>query len=60
VDVFDALTTRRVYRPPLPEHTAIDLIVEERGKHFDPAVVDAFLKVAPVFRAASHEERLSS
>jgi adenylate cyclase len=60
VDVFDALTTRRVYRPPLPVHTAIDLIVEERGKHFDPAVVDAFLKVAPVLRVASLEECLFS
>jgi HD-GYP domain-containing protein (c-di-GMP phosphodiesterase class II) len=59
VDVFDALTTRRVYRPPLPQHAAIDLIVEERGKHFDPAVVDAFLKLVPVLAAAPSEALLA-
>src|SRR5262249_39257306 len=48
VDVYDALTTRRVYRQPLPLHAAVDLIVEARGKQFDPAVVDAFLQVVPV------------
>jgi adenylate cyclase len=58
VDVFDALTTRRVYRPPLPQHKAIDLIVEGRGTHFDPAVVDAFLRVAPVLREVPMRECL--
>jgi len=51
VDVFDALTTQRVYRPPLPQNAAIDFIVEGRGRHFDPAVVDAFLKVVPALGA---------
>ncbi|MBS1188272.1 MAG: two-component system response regulator [Rhodocyclaceae bacterium] len=43
-DVFDALITRRVYKPPMPFDTARDIIAGERGGHFDPDVVDAFLK----------------
>jgi adenylate cyclase len=50
VDVYDALVSNRVYRAALPHETAIDLIVEGREKHFDPAIVDAFLHVAPAFR----------
>ena len=48
VDVYDALVTRRVYRDPLPFDEAVTLIAQKRGTHFDPAVVDAFLRVAPV------------
>ncbi len=42
-DVFDALITRRVYKPPIPYEQAKKMIVAERGRHFDPDVVDAFL-----------------
>ncbi len=42
-DVFDALITKRPYKPPLSYHKAREIIVERRGTHFDPAVVDAFL-----------------
>jgi putative two-component system response regulator len=41
-DVYDALTSRRVYKQPMSADAARDIIREERGKHFDPAVVDAF------------------
>jgi putative two-component system response regulator len=41
-DVFDALTTPRVYKEPWPVEKAVDLIRAQRGLHFDPAVVDAF------------------
>jgi putative two-component system response regulator len=43
-DVYDALTSRRVYKPALPHDEVSTMIVEERGKQFDPAVVDAFLE----------------
>ena len=46
VDVYDALTARRLYREPMPHQEALDLIVAGRGTHFDPDVVDAFLRVA--------------
>lgn len=44
-DVFDALTTVRPYRNPLSCREAADLIKKESGSHFDPDVVDAFLRV---------------
>jgi response regulator RpfG family c-di-GMP phosphodiesterase len=53
VDVYDALTTTRVYRPPMPHDEAVDLIVDGKGTHFDPAVVEAFLRVAPTLRDIS-------
>ncbi len=43
-DVFDALTSKRPYKEPWPVEKAVDLIVSEKGKHFDPDCVDAFLK----------------
>lgn len=42
-DVFDALISRRPYKKPMPIEQAIAIITEERGKQFDPQVVDAFL-----------------
>ena len=44
-DVFDALTSRRPYKEPWPVDTAVDLLRAERGAHFDPEIVDAFLTV---------------
>jgi adenylate cyclase len=55
VDVFDAVATRSLYKPPMPYEDAVKFIVKGRGTHFDPAVVDAFVKVAPDFRAISLE-----
>lgn len=49
-DVFDALTARRVYKPPMPVEEARTLIVAQRGKHFDPDVVEAFESQSAVFR----------
>ncbi len=42
-DVFDALTSRRCYKPPFTVAKAYAIITEESGTHFDPAVVDAFV-----------------
>lgn len=50
-DVFDALISRRVYKSALPYDEAIVLILQGKGKHFDPDVVDAFLKLEAQFRA---------
>jgi putative two-component system response regulator len=43
MDVFDALTHDRVYRPAMSLDRALQIIRTGRGGHFDPAVVDAFL-----------------
>jgi putative two-component system response regulator len=42
-DVFDALTSRRVYKPPLSVEQSVGIIREASGSHFDPDVVEAFL-----------------
>lgn len=42
-DVFDALTSARVYKPAMPVDEAKSLILSEDGEHFDPQIVDAFV-----------------
>lgn len=44
-DVFDALTSRRPYKDPFPVEKSLDMIRAERGRHFDPEVLDAFLGI---------------
>ncbi len=51
-DVYDALTTKRVYKDAFSHNKARQMIVEERGRHFDPIVVDAFLAVEHQILAA--------
>jgi len=46
-DVFDAVTSKRVYKEPWPLDDALELIKKESGEHFDPAVVDSFFKALP-------------
>ena len=41
-DVYDALTTRRPYKPPFSHEKALSIILDSSGTQFDPAVVDAF------------------
>jgi putative two-component system response regulator len=50
-DVYDALTTRRVYKPAYSHEMAKSIIIEGRGKHFDPDIVDAFLETESQFLA---------
>lgn len=42
-DVFDALGSERAYKKAWPTEKAVALVREERGRHFDPALVDVFL-----------------
>jgi len=44
-DVYDALISRRVYKPPLAHEKAVQIIKEGSGTHFDPDVVEAFLRI---------------
>jgi putative two-component system response regulator len=50
-DVFDALISRRAYKDAWPLDDAVEAILRERGRHFDPAVVDAFERLVPELRA---------
>jgi PAS domain S-box-containing protein/putative nucleotidyltransferase with HDIG domain len=45
VDVWDALLSERSYRPPWSREQTVGYIQEQSGSHFDPAVVEAFLKL---------------
>ena len=47
VDCFDALTSDRPYRPRMPIDQAIQILVERSGTMYDPAVVDAFIRIHP-------------
>ncbi|MDD2881838.1 MAG: two-component system response regulator [Rhodoferax sp.] len=49
-DVYDALISKRVYKPGMSHEQATDIIVQGRGKHFDPDVVDAFLTLGAEFQ----------
>lgn len=50
-DVYDALISRRVYKPAMPHDKAVSIIIEGRGSHFDPDMVDAFLSIADECKA---------
>lgn len=50
-DVYDALISRRVYKPPYPHAQAVAMIIEGRGSHFDPDIVDALLACAKEFQS---------
>jgi putative two-component system response regulator len=56
-DVYDALISSRLYRPAFTHETAVELIRQGRGEHFDPDVVDAMLVVEDKFRAIAAEFR---
>lgn len=54
-DVYDALVSKRCYKQAIPHDEAVDIIADERGKQFDPVLVDVFLKIAPQFDAIHRE-----
>ncbi|MCG3122328.1 MAG: putative cyclic di-GMP phosphodiesterase [Phycisphaerales bacterium] len=51
-DVYDALTSRRVYKPPLAHDDALKIIVSGRGTQFDPRIIDALVRCEVVFHHA--------
>lgn len=50
-DVYDALISERVYKLAFTHETAIELIRQGRGEHFDPDIVDALLAIEDRFKA---------
>jgi HD-GYP domain-containing protein (c-di-GMP phosphodiesterase class II) len=55
VDVYDATSTRTLYRPSRSHADTVEFIRSGRGTHFDPAVVDAFERVAAQFERVTAE-----
>jgi len=54
-DVYDALSSKRPYKEPFSHEKSKAIILEGRGKHFDPRVVDAFLARESAFIATRNE-----
>ena len=54
-DVYDALTSKRVYKSAFPHDIAMGIIRDDSGKHFDPDMVDAFLSLQNTFRLISDQ-----
>lgn len=52
-DVYDALISKRVYKPAYSHDKAVDIIAANRSRHFDPDIVDAFIDVQEDFRIIS-------
>jgi HD-GYP domain-containing protein (c-di-GMP phosphodiesterase class II) len=46
-EAFDAMTSDKSYKPPIPVEQALDRLKLGAGSQFDPAVVDAFLRGRP-------------
>ena len=49
-DVFDALTSPRVYKPAFPMEKAVEMLKEGAGSQFDPKCVEVFLEALPEVR----------
>jgi PAS domain S-box-containing protein len=47
VDVWDAITNERPYRPAWPKEKALEYIQEQVGKYFDPRIAESFFKIRP-------------
>ena len=54
-DVYDALISKRVYKPSFPHKKAVEIISEGKGIHFDPDMVEAFLELEDEFRKIALE-----
>ena len=51
LDVYDALSHPRVYRPAHPEDEVTAIMADGRGKHFDPRIFDSFLEIKDAFQS---------
>ncbi len=55
-DVYDAITSERLYAPARPAHEGVRAIIEGSGTLFEPAVVEAFRRVVAPFPAGTEIE----
>jgi putative two-component system response regulator len=49
-DCYDAITRETAYSEAIPHIQAVEIMVKEREKHFDPAILDAFLAIHAKFQ----------
>lgn len=60
VDCYDALTSDRPYRPAMTDLQAIEILVQRRGRMYDPLVVDTFVREHSRLKAQVEQEDLAS
>jgi putative two-component system response regulator len=54
-DVYDAIICKRRYKPSFTHEEAVEIIVRNKGTHFDPAAVEAFQKVQEEFHKVAQQ-----
>jgi len=54
-DVYDALISKRVYKPPFTHDQSLEIMRQGRGTHFDPDVLDAFFALEAEFARIAQE-----
>ncbi len=54
-DVYDALISKRIYKPAFPHEEAVRLISEGSGSHFDPRIVAVFMAIEQDFRVIAQQ-----
>lgn len=54
-DVYDALTSKRVYKEAMCHEQAVEIIVGDAGRHFDPDIVEIFVKCCQKFQEISEQ-----
>ncbi|MEK7699191.1 MAG: hypothetical protein AAB332_02195 [Planctomycetota bacterium] len=57
-DTYDAIRSKRPYKDVLTHEEAVRRIESDSGKHFDPAIVNAFLKIEKEFSQISNANTL--
>ncbi len=53
VDVYDAITSERPYKKAFSHEEAVDIITKDSGTHFDPKIVEVFVKISDQFKEIS-------
>jgi HD-GYP domain-containing protein (c-di-GMP phosphodiesterase class II) len=53
-DVYDALSSRRVYKEPMSHEKCLEIIQQGSGTQFDPEIVEVLLRIESDFRAVAH------
>lgn len=54
-DVYDALISKRCYKNAFSHQQAVDMILEQKGKHFDPTIIDIFSGIEGQFKAIASQ-----
>ena len=60
IDVYDALVSERPYKKALTHEEAVNIIMEGKGTHFDPALVDVFLNCADELRRITIQGKMAA